>query len=250
MNYQHDPKLMYQDYSKKDPDIYSRTPSSGEYYYQGGGQQQYRDDYQSNQGYQNMQPQYMQGGYDDSQAHDYQGNYMQSGEPSHYNNYAGSFQPSQRTKDSSLVNQGEIDSRYKGYQSNYRNPDTYRGADNLQTVRSEFENQPPTIYAQNEEYDPYQPKSQPYDLHSQLRNNQVYDQNEPFNEEEFQAEMDQEPEQIYQYKNREAFFHTILKDKFLSRALEGINFAILAEDEFAILLIWTAPLRTRNSLRL
>lgn len=40
------------------------------------------------------------------------------------------------------------------------------------------------------------------------------------------------------------FFENVKQDKFLSRALEGIDFLTVTEEEFAILLVWTAPLVT------
>ena len=88
--------------------------------------------------------------------------------------------------------------------------------------------------AQSQNYVPYPDPNQMHGYQADLQ-------------EDSQSLPDESSDELHQYKNREAFFQNIVKDKYLSQSLEGIDFASITEDEFAILLIWTAPLRTSNT---
>lgn len=44
--------------------------------------------------------------------------------------------------------------------------------------------------------------------------------------------------------DRDLFFQNIKDDKLLRDVLQGIDFRQITDDEFAILLVWTAPLVT------
>jgi hypothetical protein len=46
--------------------------------------------------------------------------------------------------------------------------------------------------------------------------------------------------------DKEVFYENMKQDKFLRQALEGIDLKEISDDEFAILLVWTAPLVTSN----